>query len=190
MPSLAKKRKVGNRRFIVVHYPECPVCTAVDSNANPLRETIDKYLIKNTLPETERMIRDLGIYISPNTLKTHLNKHSPYIETTKALIKEAAEKAAMGFADQLNNSKWQPEDVLQKIIDIGGHKVTTGEIPVDGRLLMNAMKEQGSRKQSGTLEELLRNMDRKRFAKEGQVVDEPESDVVTTIALTDNNEQS
>ena len=175
MSSLTRKLKLGkNKSVAIVVHPECLVCGARDTNGTPLRRQIDKHMIDHSLSETYKMVKDLGLEISQALLKKHAEIHSPYIQDFRDKLKEATERAIAKGVDDIGEISWDPEEVLQTVINIGGQKLVRGEINVDGKLLLGALAEQGRRKQIGSMGELLKNLDSKMFEKkEGELIESP-----------------
>lgn len=158
-----------------INHPECPVCTAKDNTATPVRVYIDKYLINHSIGATVRMMGEMGIRVGPNVLKTHMNKHSPYILEFKANLSRSLDEAIeAGISKVSEDIVWDPDDVLQTIINIGGQRIKTGDMSVDSKLLMGALKEQGTRKKNTAISILIDELEAKRFPKriEGEVAEE------------------
>jgi hypothetical protein len=173
---LTGKIKVGKTEYKYTNHPACPVCMAQDDD-KPIRSEIDKYLVSHTAKETAQMVQDeYNLFIPEATFKTHIKNHSSYINDAKAMITQAAEKHALSKIDQLEEFV-DADELIQDIITIGGHKIQTGEMDVDSKLLVAALKEQGARKKTGTLRDLLADLDKQRFLPviEGELIEKDPS---------------
>lgn len=158
---LIGKIKVGKTQYKYINHPECPICMA-EENGKSLRPEIDRFLVSHSVNEAPAYLLDLGINLTPTRIKTHINKHSAYIMEAKAAIQKAAESHALSRIDKLEEFM-DADEVIQDIITIGGRKLQTGEMEVDSKLLLGALKEQGLRKKVGTIRELMEDLDKQRF---------------------------
>jgi len=170
------KVKTGNETHEILSIPECKICEAENSDGKSMRAAIDKYAITHGYRDTLRYAQMYSMKkITLQALKKHLDRHSKYIATVKEHIKDLAEQTAMEHLDQMDE-RADPDEVISEIITIGGQKIKTGEMPVDGKLLLGALKEQGARRKFGTLRDVLEGLDRVRFGelplKEGEVVED------------------
>lgn len=169
-----KTLKTGtNKAHSYLVHPECVICNAKDKKGEPIRLIVDKYLISHSYPETAKMLLLYGMDVSYKTVESHMKKHSPYLKEVKSTILQAVEKSALSRVETVAEEYIEAEDVIQEIITLGGRKVRAGEIEVDGKLLISALKEQGSRKQQGRLRDLLDDLDKKRFGavEEGKLLE-------------------
>lgn len=174
MKPLAEDIKVGKKKSYLVNSIDCPICIAVDATGKDLRPAIDRYIISHTIRESITWMNDeLGLHFTPKRVEDHIRRHSPYIEDAKNTIMQAAQKVALSRLDKLEKEYVDAEEVIQDIITIGGHKIRSEEIRVDGKLLIAALKEQGLRKKTGSLQQLFQELDKTRFAI-GEVVEEDE----------------
>lgn len=162
------KIKVGKEKLFFLINPTCPICQS------ELRMKVDKYSITHGLMETLRFCRDNKLVIGQIGLKSHLAKHSYYLEEAKKAITKTAENLSLARIDALESTVIGAETVIDEIITIGGQKIRSGEMEVDGKLLLGALKEQGLRKKLGSLQEMMQELDKARF-QEGEIVEkEPE----------------
>ena len=160
-----KKVRTGPNKFhsYIVH-PECSICNASDSGGKAIRLVVDKYLITNSVADTTKMLTTTyKMPVTMSQVRSHLEKHSPYLEDIKATVMKTAENMSLAKVESISDTHIEPEDVLQEIITIGGQKIRSGDLPVDGKLLLGALKEQGNRKQQGRLRDLLDDLDKMRF---------------------------
>ena len=166
---------IGKKKKPYLDVSICLICQAIDSKTQkPLRLDIDKYYSTHGLKETKRYV-DEDLKIGGNTnywLKRHFNEHSTYLTDVRADIEKAVQKVGMQRIEKLAEAFIDADEVIQDIINEGGKKIREGEIEVDSKLLLGALKEQGQRKKTGTLHDIFKELDRARFI-EGQVV-EPE----------------
>ncbi len=155
-------------------HPECPVCQAKKGNKK-LRLIADKKVIDGAgLKEICNWFRDdFGITVTPARLRTHINKHSEYIGVVKGQVQKLIKETSLEQISTIADQYIPAEEVLSDIITKGGQKIKEGVIEVDGKLLLGAMKEQGNRKKTGTLQDLWKTLNRSRFDTpiEGEVLD-------------------
>lgn len=163
----------GNYIKYQIH-PECPVCQAVDPKSKKkLRLDADKMFIDgSTTKEISVWLRDnFAIDISAYRVNTHITKHSEYIGKVEKEITDMVKDKRIEQISTIVDEYIPAEEVLGDIITKGGQKIKTGEINVDGKLLLGAIKEEGSRKKTGTLTELWEKANKQRFL-EGEIVDD------------------
>ncbi len=156
--------KVGKKTYKAKYNLECPICSAKDDWGEELRAKVDNMTLKTSIRDTARIFG----FTEP-ILHTHIKSHSPYIAELRQDVLAVAERAT----ELVGEVTWDADDLIQKIINIGGQKIQDGEMEVTERLLVTAIKEQGARKTGGAMAELLKNLDRKKFALEGTIVEEP-----------------
>lgn len=163
----------GKTVTYVIH-PDCPICKAVDPyTKKDLRLKIDKKIIDgDAMSVISKWLRDEhGISVSVQRLKTHTAKHSEYIGTIKTQIQDMVKEKSLNQISTIADEYIPAEEVLTDIITKGGQKIRAGEINVDGKLLISAIHEEGSRKKVGTLRELWDSVNRGRFPTvEGEIV--------------------
>lgn len=162
--------KVGKSKKRYFINSECPICTA-EVDGKELRLDIDKYLIRHSIPDTAKHFEKYGLYIKESTYRTHMKKHSEYISETKKEIEKITQTTALSRLDAIQETYIDPDEVISEIITIGGTKVRTGEMEVTEKLLLGALKEQGMRKKTGTIRDLMEGLDKNRF-KVGEIVEE------------------
>ncbi len=167
-------QKVGKTEYRFSSDPECLICIASE-NGKPIRPEIDRFFVSH-YRDTEacmNYLREKGIYTTKALFKRHMNKHSSFIESARKEVERVAEKTALDKFDKLEEYV-DADELIQDIITIGGHKIQTGEMDVDSKLLVAALKEQGARKKSGTLRDLLGELDKQRFIPliEGEIIEE------------------
>lgn len=141
---------------------ECPVCTAKIGDKE-MRIEIDKFLISHPVTEAVGHFIKYGLYIKESTYKTHIKKHSSYITETKKEIKKLTEKTSLAKLDAIQETYIDPDEVITEIITMGGQMVRTGEMEITEKLLLGALKEQGMRKKTGTIRDLMEGLDKNRF---------------------------
>lgn len=157
----------------------CKICMAEDENGESVRLKIDKLITSKGPAEIiKEVIHKYGIILTAIQIKTHTDKHSPYITEIKKHVAKLGESTALSKIEDLEDTYVDPDSVVENIITIGGNKIKTGEMEVDSKLLLGALREDRERKKSGTLRELLEGMDKVRFGvilptpAEGEVIDE------------------
>lgn len=194
MPRLKKEIAFGARKIEALINPDCAICTAKGPDGTDLRPSIDKYLIDHNYSQTERFCKEIGFYITDGSLRNHVIRHSPYIldfkKELKLKVQEALTSQAISFGE-IADKFLDAEDVIQTVINIGGHKVRSGEIEVTDKLLIAALNEQGKRKTASGIEEALRDLDGKKFV-EGQIIEEEKKEEVVgkeeTLKLIGSND--
>lgn len=171
MRPLINEIKVGKKKREYWDSPTCSICNAVDEDKKPMRLKIDKFAVTHTEKETRQFIEDLGIQMEHLDFSRHFKSHSLYINEAKETIKKASEKMALSRIDKIEEAYIEADEVIQDIITQGGLMIRAGEMRVDSKLLLGALKEQGARKKFGTLHDMFKELDRKRFV-EGEIVAE------------------
>lgn len=171
-------QKVGKTQYRFSIDPECAICIAQE-DGKPIRAEIDKYLVSHYKDTRECMhyLKERGVVITKALFRVHMRKHSPYIEESFKEVQRVAEKTALEKIDKLEEYV-DADELIQDIITIGGHKIQTGEMEVDSKLLVAALKEQGARKKGGTIRELMDSLDLQRF-KQIPVVEVHEEENLT-----------
>lgn len=176
--------RVGGTKDFYLDKKECPVCQAIDPESKqPIRLEIDKYAATHEEKEVVDYINDrLRLDLKLKVVREHFKKHSKYIQNAKDMIKKAAEKAALSRIGKLAEAFIDADEVIQDIINEGGRKIRTGELPVDKQLLGVALREQGQRKKMGSLQQMFQELDRARFKViEGETVEEEKPDLLEDI---------
>lgn len=168
-----KDVKVGKTTKQYWDSRECAICQAVDENGKSARLKVDKYSITHTEDETKQYLKGLGVELRPGVYKKHFRSHSHYLEDAKNMVFEAVNKFALSRVDKLAQEFIDADEVIQDIITEGGNKIKRGDMPVNDRLLIAALKEQGARRKVGTLQQMFSEIDKQRFIV-GEIVDEKE----------------
>lgn len=167
-------QKVGKTEYRFSIDPECSICIAVE-DGKPIRPEIDRFLISHYREPAAclRYLKEKGVITTLKLFRRHMNKHSSFIEETRKEVERVAEKTALDKIDRLEEFV-DADELIQDIITIGGRKIQTGDMEVDSKLLVAALKEQGARKKSGTLRDLLGELDKQRFIPlvAGEIVEE------------------
>jgi len=183
-----EKIKTGKETHNVLIHPDCKICKAKDSKGKSMRANIDKYSMTHSYNDTVRYAQMyvLNSKVSIINVKRHLEKHSPYVAEVKEHIKNLAEETAMDRFNTLDENL-DPDEVILEIITKGGRRVKTGEIEIDGKMLLGALKEQGTRRKFGTLRDVLESLDKVRFGElpiqEGKLLEDVDSTTETTTDL-------
>lgn len=162
--------------------PGCPVCEAKDVEGNSIRLNIDKYLITHTNSETSKYIRTkYGLDISSARLKRHYERHSTYISSVKETMINAIEQTALDRVEAVTTEYVDADEFIDEIITIGRQKIMSGELEVDGKMLVGVLREQGARRKMGRLQDMLEQLDAQRFTRRGLVEGEIVDDVVKEL---------
>lgn len=170
-----EKVKTGRNEFHqIINHPECIICNAQDKDGFLLRKKIDKYAITHSYQEVIKYLALYGIHTTLLRVKRHYEDHSSYIADVKEHIKSLAENSAMDKLDSLTE-RLDPDEVISEIITVGGQKIKTGEMKVTERLLLGALREQGTRRKFSSLRDMLDSLDKVRFGElpplEGEVLE-------------------
>lgn len=138
------------------HSDRCVVCTAKDEHGFPIRESFDYFAKKSGYKECLIWLQDKGVkVISTKPVISHLTKHAPYIIDAKRLASQSMQKMIV----TIHQEKTAASEVVQKIINIGDEKISSGEMPVTERLLIEAIKEEGRRGTKTTMDTEIETMD-------------------------------
>ena len=168
MSVLKKEITVNGIKLNVFHSIECPVCTAIDpKTGKEIRAEIEEAAIGGSTRMAKRLTDKYGLHMARETIARHLKTHAPYIQEARTNALEMVGKSR----GLINAAHHEAEDVLQDIINIGGDMLNTGEMPVTERLLMGAIKEQGERKKTGSIKDLLSSLSKSRFI-DGEIVED------------------
>lgn len=142
------------------HVPSCKVCRAKDWQGNLLRSQLEwlevnyrrKRNFKNRIRQQE-FLADRGVFLSLKSLQRHHTRHAKYLKDG-VIAKTVTIKGRRDFITHLDAL---PREVLQRIINYGhaaienwwrsahGEEVDGSQIPITGKLLMEALKEEGRR---------------------------------------------
>ena len=142
----------------------CKICQAEDEEGESVRLKIDKLLTTKGAAEViKELIYKYGIIVTAPQIKNHIDKHSPYITEIKKHLIKVGENTALSKIEDLEDTYVDPDRVIEDIITIGAGKIKTGEMEVDSKLLLGALREDRERKKSGSLRELMEGMDKIRF---------------------------
>ena len=157
------------------HSEQCSICTLKDEKGIELRTIIeDKMENGMSYKGAQRWLeKGYGISVSTPSLFRHLKNHAPYVFLKKTPEKRAMILKQAQILKQVQEEFADASDALQRIINIGDHYVKKGIIPVDGRLYLDALKEQGRRKQLSTFDGILLGMEKnwiKKNSEEGEIV--------------------
>ena len=170
-PLVQNVKTVTGEKTFYLNLPDCKICNAVSKDGKDLRMLVDKYLITHTPAETMKYLRNYNVNVTVHAVQVHLNKHSKYILDAIELVKKTAENLALSRMDKIQEKIWEAEDVIKEIIMQGGQRLQSGELKVDSKLLLGALKEEGARKKFGTLQEMFMELDKGRFI-EGEIKEE------------------
>ena len=164
----------GEKKVYKIH-PDCLICKAENKNGVNIRLQVDeRWMTKGHTATSRWLLDEHGINASVGKIATHMRNHSSAFLELKETAQKAVESSTIKTIAQVAEEYIDAEEVIQEVITLGGNKIRTGEIEVDGKLLVAMVKEQGSRKKTGTLQDMLRELDRDRFKKpeEGVLLDE------------------
>jgi len=140
--------------------PQCKVCTGKDEDGVPIREEVELMFLRGeqNVKILEWMKRR-GLPYHPKNLRSHFKKHAPYALVQKGGLglqgqqaRELMTRVEAEFADA--------NDALQRIINIGDRYVKEGKIPVTERIYMEALKEQGRRRQASKFDTVMIEMEK------------------------------
>lgn len=159
-----RKVKTGDGLMRQYHVsPDCKVCQAVDENGKNRRLDIDRHCLTHSYPETTKWANGLGCDFTYQNLKYHIRTHSEYLLDVKNTIIKSIEKKALSRVESIESEYIEPETVIEEIITLGGQKIRSGEMQVSEKLLLGALKEEGSRKKQGRLRDLLDDLEQTKF---------------------------
>lgn len=175
--------KTGKNTFHqILSIDSCKICMAQDEKGEWVRDKIDKFCVTHSYKQTAEFCKQFVGNISSLRVKRHFENHSGYVSKIKEDVKRIAESTAMDRIDSIAD-RMDPDEVLAEIVTIGGRKVQSGDIEVDGKLLISALKEQGARRKFGSLNDVLRELDKVRFGQlqEGEIQDDTEGQVTPNL---------
>lgn len=139
------------------HITSCKVCRAKDWQGNLLRPQLEwlevsyrrKRNIKNRVRQQE-FLADRGVFLSLKSLQRHYTRHAKYLKDS-VIAKTVTTKGRRDFITHLDAL---PRDILQKIINYGDQMIQNWwdqvedepQMPITGRLFIEALKEDGRRR--------------------------------------------
>jgi hypothetical protein len=155
------------------------MCTFCKSDK---RSEIDKLIMFEGITKAHEIIsKDWGWNTTRARLQSHYDNHSAYLKEVKNRLDVEFRERSLKAIDYVQDKSIEAEEVIQDIIQLGGAMIRNGEMEITPQLLTAMIKEQGTRKKTGTLQDLLENLDRKRFGApkviEGEVVEDDEEDL-------------
>jgi hypothetical protein len=171
--------KVGKKVEQFVNSSDCSICNARNKDGADVRLNIDRYLITHEIKDViPKLLEEYNLKVTLGDLKKHLESHSAWISNAKNYVLKTAEKLALSKLHEIEEVYIDADDVIQDIITIGGKKIRNEEINVDAKLLLGALKEQGTRKKVGSLQQMFTELDKSRFIQ-GEVIEtiKPEEEV-------------
>ncbi len=145
------------------HSDHCTICTAKDNYGQPARGMIEEIYGKSGLQRAVWYMESIGVTLSPRQLQRHIQTHAPYVraglfmQRTQKMIKDAIKDHA------------DAETAVQTIVNIGTKMVTTGEIPVTGKMYMEALKLATKEKERGTFDGFIKSVEGQVF--DGEIVE-------------------
>jgi len=158
------KIKIDDKEYVYTESVDCLICTAKDDKGQKIRFEIDKILAGGTIVAAKAIIKDrFNIQVTKEYLRGHIDRHSSYIRELRKDIKAKEVEKITGVITKVEEKHMEAEEVINLIIDKGGNAIANGEMYIDSKLLLGALKEQGIRQKYGSLTELLDNMDKERF---------------------------
>lgn len=168
--------KVGKKKEQFVNAYDCKICNAKSPTGVDVRLNIDRYLITTEIPEViPKLLEEYNLVVTKGELKKHLESHSRWIAHAKDYVLKTAQKLALSKLNEIEEVYIDADDVIQDIITKGGQKIRNEEIQVDSKLLLGALKEQGTRRKLGSAQQMFTELDKQRFI-EAEVVEEPKVD--------------
>lgn len=145
---------------------------------NSVRHIIDRMVIENGMPKALKLCEKLGIVTSQSKLRGHCDRHSPYVKQTEEIVAKAV-REAVGTVNDSVGQAFSGNDVIEEIINRGGKMIVEGSMPVTERLLSTALKEEGARKSGGSLRDLLKTLDKKKFKPvDGELIEDAPKETI------------
>ena len=164
--------KVGKKKEQFMNAYDCKICNAKNKDGVDVRIAIDRYLITTEIPEViAKLLDEYNLVVTKGELNKHLSSHSAWIAHAKDYVLKTAQKLALSKLNEIEAVYIDADDVIQDIITIGGKKIRNEEIQVDSRLLLGALKEQGTRRKMGSAQQMFTELDKARFIP-AEIVDE------------------
>lgn len=157
----------------------CKLCIGKFADGKPVRPFVDKLALTRSVKQIVLQLQKSQFVVTEGELMSHLKNHCEYLEAVKEAVDKAIDETPVSNIDEVAKNYVDPDEVLQAVVNIGNTRLLSGDIKVTGDLLLKAIKEQTSRKTTGTLKDLLDGLDRGRFIPgpklvEGQVFEEVE----------------
>lgn len=166
--------RIGDIKTSFVINEKCPLCMSKGPKGNSRRNRIDAIYLKHDKISdiTDEINYKYKLSVSPLQVKKHRDEHSPHLGKLKAKQIEVVTKSTETLLENVAKQYVDPDVAVEGLINIGWQKVLNGEIEIDGKIFMQALSEQNRRKSSGTIRQILENVDKHRFNKaiEGEVV--------------------
>lgn len=132
------------------YHPLCKVCNARNPAGKPIREEIDSMIAqgKKNVDCVEFLLQN-GISVTERNFSRHLTKHSPFARKAK----EIQSSTAIKIKHQFEQEQVEAKESLQKIIAMGNQMIDNWwnqqedqpQLPITGKLFMDAIKEEGKR---------------------------------------------
>ena len=159
----------------------CKACNAKDRAGNPLRDWMDNK--KDEGVSTRQILEHVkkeGVSLTQPNLDRHFKLHSPWIHIKKREIERAR---ASNIISRASLEHRMAEEEIQRLVDIGGDRVDSGEMKVDKDLYMFALDRKTKHAEPISIHNLVMNFgdalieshkkDRKIF--KGEIVTKDES---------------
>lgn len=150
-----------------INSTRCTICAAVDENGKNLRDLFDSYATDHTNKQCITWLKDKGVFVTRNTIISHLSKHAPYVIDARNKGSKMMQKMIV----KIHQEKVEASEAIQRIIDIGDTKVRTGVLPVTERLYIEAIKEQGRRGVKTSIDTEFETMDQEFISKMKKIRD-------------------
>jgi len=164
------------------HSDNCTICTAKDSYGQPARATIEEIYGKSGLQRAMWYMESIGVTLSARQLQRHIQTHAPYVRSglfmqrTQKMIKAAIQEHA------------DAETAVQTIVSIGNKMITTGEMPVTGKMYMEALKLATKEKERGTFDGFIKSVEGQVF--DGEIVETKQLEPPKPNVAISENENS
>jgi len=150
----------------------CKICSKIFPDGKDVRSVVEKLRANGfTFAQIEDYAEKKGIHLSDLNLGTHFKKHAPYCRAGANISKKT-----LHTISQITHSSEEASLALKKIISIGSMMVDNwwnnvkGEpkLPVTGKLLMDALREEGKRTAKTVLDAEFEDLQKQ--AIEGEII--------------------
>ena len=165
----------------------CIICTAKAKNGQLIRYEIER-LVSMGLPQrevVEQVNAKWDLTLTQGSLSRHIRNHAPYLKLESVDIRQLKKQRELLL--KVQDEFADANEALQRIINIGDHKIKTGQMPVSETLFIKALQEQGKRRQASRIDIVLVDMEKhwlKKGVKDAEIVREEKKH--TEARLKDN----
>jgi hypothetical protein len=155
-------------------HKKCKVCSTILDNGEEARTVLEKMRVDGfTYVQTIEFAGRHGLRLTDQNLANHFKKHAPYCKAGNGISKKTFKHIT-----QLTHSSEEATSALRKIITIGSLMIDNWwegnrdqpQMPVTGKLFMDALKEEGKRSAKTVLDAEFETLQRQ--AIEGEVAND------------------